>query len=89
MKLKAFIKKEAAIGNAASTIRFFYKSRNYQFAWFTENGIAEHTRSFRSLHNNYINDFADTALKFEQLHKELNLFMQQDSLATISPVVLL
>lgn len=88
-QLEIFIKKEFAEDKAAEDMRNFYKNRNYQFAWFTENGIAEHTKSFWSLHNNYIIDFGDTTLKYKYIHKEINLFMQQDSLAAISPVLML
>ena len=89
LQLEAFIKKEAAIEKAASTMRDFYRNRNYQFAWFTETGIAEHTQSFWSLHNNYISDFGDTALKYKHLHKEISAFMQGDSTVVLTPVLML
>ena len=89
LQLEAFIKKESAIGNSASTMRDFYRNRNYQFAWFTETGIAEHTRSFWNLHNNYISDFGDTALKYKHLHKEISAFMQGDSTTALTPVLML
>lgn len=60
-------------------LRAFYKGRSYQFAWFTEDGIAEHTRSFWNLHNNYIRYFGDTALKYKELHRQMDLLMNQDS----------
>ena len=88
-QLEVFIKKESAIGNAAGNMRDFYRSRNYQFAWFTETGIAEHTRSFWNLHNNYISDFGDTALKFKHLHKEIGEFMHGDTTTAISPQLML
>ena len=58
-KLEVFIKEQEAGDSAAGQLRNFYKRRNYQFAWFTEDGIAEHTRSFWNLHNNYISYFGD------------------------------
>ena len=88
-QLEVFIKKESAIGNAAGNMRDFYRSRNYQFAWFTETGIAEHTRSFWNLHNNYISDFGDTALKYKHLHKEIGDFMHSDTAIAISPQLML
>src|SRR4029079_9067726 len=60
-QLEVFIKEQSLADTVATQLRNFYKSRNYQFAWFTEDGIAEHTRSFWNLHNNYINEFGDTA----------------------------
>ena len=85
--IEAYLKKDATEGNAALRIRNFYKSRNYQFAWFTENGIAEHTRTFWSLHNNYISDFGDTALKYKHLHRDISAIINEDTTAAISPMI--
>ncbi len=89
VQLEAFIKKEFEEGKGAGDMRNFYKSRNYQFAWFTENGIAEHTKSFWSLHNNYIRDFGDTALKYKHLHREIDTIINGNTTAAISPVIML
>ena len=83
VKLEVFIKEQEAGDSASAQLRNFYKRRNYQFAWFTEDGIAEHTRSFWNLHNNYINDFGDTALKFKDLHQQVDLLMNEDTLINI------
>ena len=83
--LEAFLKTDVTDVNAADRMRSFYKSRNYQFAWFTENGVAEHTRAFWSLHNNYINDFGDSALKFKHLHREIDMFMNTDTAVAVLP----
>ncbi|MEJ7610511.1 MAG: hypothetical protein WKF88_04960 [Ferruginibacter sp.] len=88
-KLAIFITKEQAGTNAAAQMRDFYAGRNYQFAWFTENGIAEHTRSFWSLHNNYISDFGDTALKYQALHREIDILLNGDTSAVLSPGIIL
>ena len=79
VKLEVFIKAQKAGDSAAAQLRNFYKRRNYQFAWFTEDGIAEHTRSFWNLHNNYISNFGDTALKFKNLHRNIDLLMNEDT----------
>ena len=78
-KLEVFIKEQEAGDSSAAQLRNFYKRRNYQFAWFTEDGIAEHTRSFWNLHNNYISNFGDTALKFKNLHRHIDLLMNEDT----------
>ncbi len=83
-KLEIFIKEQKAGDSSASQQRNFYKRRNYQFAWFTEDGIAEHTRSFWNLHNNYIRNFADTALKFKVLHQHLDLLINEDTAMNIA-----
>ena len=78
-KLEIFNKEQEAGDSAATQLRNFYKRRNYQFAWFTEDGIAEHTRSFWNLHNSYISYFGDTALKFKNLHRHIDLLMNEDT----------
>lgn len=83
-KLEVFIKQQKADDSAADQLRSFYKSRNYQFAWFTEDGIAEHTRSFWNLHNNYINYFADTALKYKDLHQQIDDLIHEDTASHLS-----
>ena len=81
--LESFIKAQGASDSAAEHLRNFYKSRNYQFAWFTEDGIAEHTRAFWNLHNNYISNFEDTSLKYKSLHRQIDLLMKEDTAISI------
>ena len=83
-KLEEFIKTQKAGDSSAAQMRNFYKRRNYQFAWFTEDGIAEHTRSFWNLHNNYISNFGDTALKFKSLHRHIDTLMNEDTAISIT-----
>ena len=84
-KLEKFIKGQKREGNGATQLRNFYIRRNYQFAWFTEDGIAEHTRSFWNLHNNYINNFRDSSLKNKGVHQHINDLMIEDTSIIISP----
>jgi murein L,D-transpeptidase YcbB/YkuD len=78
-KLEGFIKEQRIGDSTATQLREFYKSRDYQFAWFTKDGIAEHTHLFWNLHNSYINTFADTALKYQQLHKQMNVLLTNNT----------
>ncbi len=70
---------------SANRLRSFYNSRNYQFAWFTEEGLAEQARAFWSLHNNFLNYSKDSSLVDKQLHKRMALLISGDS-ATNSEV---
>ncbi len=83
-KLEEFIKTQKAGDNSAEQLRNFYKRRNYQFAWFTEDGIAEHTRSFWNLHNNYINNFGDTSLKYKAVHQHIDHLMNEETSINIA-----
>ncbi len=80
-----FITDQNTSDSDAVQLRNFYKSRNYQYAWFTEDGIAEHTRAFWNLHNNYISNFGDTALRFKNFHQEIDTLLTLDSTLKISP----
>ena len=78
-KLEIFIKEQKAGDNAADQLRSFYRTRNYEFAWFTEDGVAEHTRSFWNLHKDYINYVRHTALKYTDLHRHIDNLMHEDT----------
>ena len=79
VKLEKFIAGNGTSDSVARQLKVFYASRNYEFAWFTEEGIPEHTRAFWNLHNNYIDLFQDTTLKFKRLHHDIDLLMDQSS----------
>ena len=83
-KLEVFIKEQKTSDSSAAQLRNFYNRRNYQFAWFTEDGIAEHTRSFWNLHNNYISNFRDTALKYKVLHQHIDMLLNEDKALSIA-----
>lgn len=68
-------------------IRSFYNSRNYQYAWFSEEGLPEHTISFWNLLKNYLNYSKDSAVydswvteKMEKLITAGNVRPKNDSL---------
>ena len=82
--LEVFIKEQGAGDSTAEQLRNFYNRRNYQYAWFTEDGIAEHTRAFWNLHNNYIKYFGDTLLKYRSLHQQMDELMNEDTVVNIS-----
>ncbi|MEP6927060.1 MAG: peptidoglycan-binding protein, partial [Ginsengibacter sp.] len=62
--------------SVARRIRSFYNTRNYQFAWFSSNGLTEQTFGFWSL-KNYM---GDTSNKIKSLQKTMNSLIADDSL---------
>ena len=59
----------------------FYNSRNYQMAWFTEDGVAEQTQAFYTLHQQYIKEFQDSSRRFPQsVEIEMAKLLFQDTL---------
>ncbi|MEJ7830559.1 MAG: hypothetical protein WKF91_20285 [Segetibacter sp.] len=79
IKLQKFITEQKLTGSAAGRIRNFYNSRNYQFAWFTKDGLAEQTRAFLNLHNNYTHLSNDSSRMDSQLHKQMELLINEDT----------
>ena len=44
-----YITKNSLPDSIARRIRSFYNTRNYQFAWFSSDGLSEHAMGFSSL----------------------------------------
>lgn len=80
MRVEQFITEQKPQDSAANLLRNFYNSRNYQFAWFTEDGLAEQARAFWNLHNNYINFSKDSSLIDKQLHRQMELLTNEDTI---------
>ncbi|HVE60362.1 MAG TPA: L,D-transpeptidase family protein [Chitinophagaceae bacterium] len=80
--INSFLKDKQLDDTAASRIRSFYNSRNYQFAWFIEDGLAEQARSFWNLYTNYVNYSRDSSIFDKQLHQQI-LLLTEDT--TINP----
>src|SRR4029079_6861489 len=62
----------------ADRIRSFYNARNYQFAWFSGDGLTEQALGFWNLFNHASND--DTTLNNKALSKIMNRLVANDSL---------
>lgn len=82
LKVEKYIINKTPVDSIARQIRNFYNIRNYEFAWFTEEGLAEHTRAFWNLHNNYVNDIKDSAIIDLRLHKRMEILLEEDSTIT-------
>ncbi|MBD0333636.1 MAG: peptidoglycan-binding protein [Chitinophagaceae bacterium] len=62
----------------AKRMRTFYSNRDFQYAWFDEDGITEHLLSFWNLHANFVDYTKDSSLFDLQLHEQMDLLMQED-----------
>ncbi len=78
--IENFIKEHKIADTSANRLRSFYNSRNYQFAWFTEEGMAEQTQAFWNLHNNFLNYTKDSSLLDKQFHQQMQDLIAGDSL---------
>ena len=64
----------------ADRIRSFYNARNYQFAWFSGDGLTEQAFGFWNLYNYYLASNDDTTLNNNALRKTMNRLVAADSL---------
>jgi murein L,D-transpeptidase YcbB/YkuD len=64
----------------ADRIRSFYNARNYQFAWFSGDGLTEQALGFWNLYNHYLTANDDTTLNNKALRKTMNKLVANDSL---------
>jgi len=78
--LENFIVEKKIPDSIAWRIRSFYNSRNYEFAWFSSDGLTEQARGFWNLHNNYTSSTDDTALDNKALQKRMDNLVAEDSL---------
>jgi len=66
--LKKFIRESKIRDTMASRLKTFYSNRNYEFAWFFKDGIADYTTSFLNLLDDYIAYSGDSAIYDKSLH---------------------
>lgn len=64
----------------ARRLRSFYNTRNYQFAWFSTDGLTEQANAFWNAVMYYSSTSDDTTLVDKKLKKQVNRFMTTDSL---------
>jgi len=60
--LQQILQKNNLGDTLTNRIQSFYNSRNYQFAWFSREGLPEHTLSFWNLLKNYLNYSKDSTV---------------------------
>ena len=60
-------------------IRSFYNARNYQFAWFSSNGLTEQALAFWNLHN-FDTYEGDTSIKDKALQRKMDDLIADSSL---------
>ncbi|MES1214908.1 MAG: L,D-transpeptidase family protein [Bacteroidota bacterium] len=77
--LENYIIQKKIDDSIAFRIRSFYNSRNYQFAWFSSDGLTEQARGFWNLHDYVTTYDADSSLKDKALQKKMdNLIAEED-----------
>jgi murein L,D-transpeptidase YcbB/YkuD len=77
--MEKFIQQKKLNDSIANRIRSFYNTRNYQYAWFSSDGLTEQARAFWNLHDYVTTYDVDSSLKDKALQKKMdNLIAEED-----------
>lgn len=79
--VEKFITSKKIPDSLARRIRSFYNTRNYQFAWFSSDGMNEQTYAFWNLHDYVTTYDNDTSLKDKKLQKKMDALVAEESLS--------
>jgi len=79
--LENFIKQNKIPDSIARRLESFYNTRNYQFAWFSKDGLTEQARGFWNLHDYVTTYEADSSLKDKKLQKKMDRLIAEDDLS--------
>lgn len=78
--MENFVVKNNIPDSIAGRMRSFYNTRNYEFAWFSSDGLSEQAMGFSSL----LNFVEDTSARQKKLQKTMDNLMGEEDL-TVSP----
>jgi len=82
--LEQFIQKKKVADSIADRIRSFYNSRNYQYAWFSSDGLTEQARAFWNLHDYVTTYDPDSSLNDKTLQRKMDNLAAEEQLS-VSP----
>lgn len=79
--MESYISQNKLADSLAKRIRSFYNTRNYQYAWFSSDGLTEQARGFWNLHD-YVTTYGnDSSLKDKDLQKKMDALVMQEKLS--------
>jgi len=84
LQMEKYISTQGLEDSSANRLRNFYNSRNFQFAWLAENGLAEQAKVFYELDKNYISASRDSTDADQALHKQLGTLLSKDTLIRVT-----
>src|SRR5687767_4634471 len=79
--MEKFITDKKIPDSLSRRIRSFYTTRNYQFAWFSSDGLTEQARGFWNLHDYVTTYSTDSSLKDKALQKRMDRLIAEDDLS--------
>jgi murein L,D-transpeptidase YcbB/YkuD len=84
LAMEKFIAENKLNDSIIRRMRSFYNTRNYQFAWFSSEGLTEQARSFWNLHE-YVSTYdLDPSLRDKSLQKRMDRLIAEGDLAVSS-----
>lgn len=86
--LEKFISSKKMHDSMANRLRSFYNSRNYQYAWFFNDGLAPYAGTFGQMQNDYISYSGDSALNNPALQQRIDSFSKKQDHFTADSTVL-
>jgi murein L,D-transpeptidase YcbB/YkuD len=86
LQMEKFISAQQLDDSSSVRLRNFYNSRNFQFAWIVEKGLAEQAKVFYELDRNYISTSRDSTEISQSLQKRIGTLLSKDTLIrSVSP----
>ncbi len=84
--MEKYIAEKQIPDSLSRRMRSFYNTRNFQFAWFSSDGLTEQARAFWNLHDYVTTYDRDTSLKDKALQKKMDALIAEEKLsASASP----
>jgi L,D-transpeptidase YcbB len=79
MAVEKFISQKSIPDSLSRRIRSFYNTRNYQFAWFSSNGLTEQAKGFWNLHDYHTTYNHDTTLHDKTLARKMDDLISEEN----------
>lgn len=79
IQLEQYITDHQLEDSSANRLRNFYNSRNFQFAWLAEGGLAEQAKVFYELDKNYVSTSGDTSNTDKILYQRMTGLLAKDT----------
>lgn len=89
VKLAKFINDNKIDDDRSGNMKDFYRSRDYQYAWFTEDGLAEHTKAFWNLHLGHVDVKLDSAASEKWLHQQMVFLLSNPQTVSLDSATML
>ena len=86
--LERFITAQKLGDTLATRMRTFYRGRNYQYAWFFKEGLADYGKSFLNLVDDYVGYSGDSAVYDPFLHQAIDSITSKNQKTTGQDLVL-